>query len=127
MKQLESKFKDKLKKFLNEVPFCYHFTKEAMAIRGIPDLIGHIDGKFFALECKASESSKVDELQLYHIGRIIRCGGYAEIIHPTNAHAVLADLLAYCCGGVLSQSLKLLLDEYFPAAQPRKVSPRKKR
>ncbi len=58
---LEATFKRSLMKKLRTIPRSWFFSKEALAIRGIPDIIGIVDGTFVALEVKRSEgeASKV--------------------------------------------------------------------
>lgn len=127
MQGSENKFKNnKLIPFLKVLPRCYFFTKEAKSIRGIPDVICCINGNFVGLECKASEKSKVDELQEYHINRINLCCGYSVLIYPSNARTILENLLDFCYGVSSARSLESLLDEYFPYPKPQKATPRKK-
>jgi len=124
----ENKWRDfKLRPFLNKLPCSYHFVKEAKSVRGIPDLVGSCNGRFFALECKASKRAKLQPLQAYTVELINSSRGFAAIIYPENAHEVLVELLASCYGAASVPALLPLLCEYFPNRQLQKVSLRKKR
>lgn len=97
---LEHAFQKIVKKRLGEIPGLYHFTKEALAIRGIPDLIGCYKGRFFALELKRSSKEAAKKtgriaLQRYTLGLIRKAGGYAEIVHPDNLEQCLQALLNF--------------------------------
>jgi len=85
----ERDFQKKVKAYLNNMPRTYHFTKEALALRGIPDIIGCINGRFFALELKKSRSEARKTtgrivLQRYTMLEISRAGGYAVFVYPEN-------------------------------------------
>ena len=51
----EGKVKDKIRKFLKELPRCWHFApvSNGMGVAGIPDILCVIDGRFVGIECKA--------------------------------------------------------------------------
>ena len=84
----ENQFRDReiiplLKSFNNS----YYFIKEAVSVRGIPDIICCIDGKFVALEVKKSKSSlnhSRTKLQNYTIEKIIDANGVALFVFPEN-------------------------------------------
>ena len=96
MKGPENKFKDKIKKRLNLFPNSYHFTKEAVSLRVIPDIIGCSNGKFFALEVKASRNSNKTEMQKHILEKIKRAGSFASFIYPENEEEVLTALYEWC-------------------------------
>lgn len=50
---------------------------------GIPDLICNINGKFVAVELKA-ENGRPSELQTKNVNMIIKGGGYAFILYPSD-------------------------------------------
>jgi len=93
----ENKFKDELKRKLNNFPNQFHFTKEALALRGIPDIVGCINGKFFVLEVKASKYAKRTALQTYILSKVDRSGGFGAFIYPENSEDILQKLYAHCC------------------------------
>lgn len=95
---LEHSFQKKVKARLKAVPELYHFTKEAAAIRGIPDLIGCYRGRFFAWELKrsAKEAAKLKgriALQRHVLSLIRKAGGIGRIVHPDNLEECLRELL----------------------------------
>lgn len=80
------------------IPNSWFFIKEAASIRGIPDVIGLINGKFVALEFKKSVSEARKKtgrivLQRYNIGIVNKCGGYGTFIYPENFEDVYSHLL----------------------------------
>lgn len=96
---LEHDFQKVVKKRLKSLPNCYHFTKEAAAIRGIPDIIGCYQGTFFAWELKRSEAEARKKtgrivLQRHVIGLIRKAGGIGEIVYPENFEEKLTQLLS---------------------------------
>lgn len=62
---------------------------------GIPDLIGCVDGKFFAFEVKVpGKEGKATKLQMLMIEKIKEAGGHATIISdPEDAVAFVARRL----------------------------------
>jgi len=96
---LESAFKRIVKKRLDATPNLYHFTKEAAALRGIPDIIGCYKGKFFAWELKRSEKEAKKKtgrivLQRHIIELISKSGGIGKIVYPENLDQSFEELLS---------------------------------
>lgn len=94
---LEHKFQKQVKKRLNQIPNCWHFTKEALSLRGLPDIIGCCNGRFFAWELKRSEREASKRtgrivLQRHILGLIRKAGGIGEIVHPENLESKLQEL-----------------------------------
>jgi len=94
-------------KKLKGVRTIYFFTKEAVAIRGIPDIIGcTTSGRFFAWELKRSRwevyyktkkgiKSGRSTLQWHNIQKIRRAGGIAEFVYPENLYEKLKELISF--------------------------------
>jgi hypothetical protein len=62
----EGKVKDKIKAYLKTVSDCWFFMPigGAYSTHGIPDIIGHVNGWFFAIEVKAlGKVSNTTQLQ----------------------------------------------------------------
>ena len=80
----EGKVKKKVKVALDEIG-AYYFSPQAGAFgrAGIPDIVGCIKGRFFAIECKAG-SNTTTALQDKEIEKIRDVGGVALVINETN-------------------------------------------
>lgn len=95
---LESKFQKKVKQVLKDNGvFC--FVKEAKSLRGLPDIIGCYNGRFFGWELKRSPQEarkRTGRIVLQrHILKLIRKnGGIGEIVHPDNLDKKLQELLS---------------------------------
>lgn len=93
----ESTYQRKLLKKLRSIPNSYFIVKEAASIRGIPDILGCINGTFVALEVKRSleESKKYsprNALQNKTLADIVRVKGIAYKVYPENEEEVLLIL-----------------------------------
>jgi hypothetical protein len=77
----EEKVKAIIKQYLNSLPLCYWFMPPSNGFgrAGIPDFVGTINGKFFAIEAKA-EGGQVTALQARELDRINSMGGYAIVV-----------------------------------------------
>lgn len=96
---LERSFKNTVIKRLKEIDELYFFVKEALALRGIPDIIMCYKGRFFAWELKrdSKEASKKTGrivLQRYTLQLIRKAGGVGELVHPDNLEEKLEQLLS---------------------------------
>ena len=83
----ESRVKSKIKDFLKTVPKCWWFMPIGgpYSRQGIPDIIGHVDGKFFAIEVKApGKRSNLTELQKVEIVKISVNGGVVMVACDVN-------------------------------------------
>ena len=54
---------------------------------GVPDIVGCINGRFFAIECKAGDN-KPTALQLHHLNMIQLVGGRSLVVNEANIHEV---------------------------------------
>ena len=95
---LENKWRDsKLRPFLNTLPECEYFIKEAVSIRALPDIIGVWRGLPFYLEVKRSISELScprTKLQDYTLKKFEKAGAFSSFIYPENAQEVLQELIA---------------------------------
>lgn len=94
---LEKDFQRRVKKKLKEAG-VFHFVKEAKSLRGLPDIVGCYNGRFFGWELKrsAQEARKRTGrivLQRHILSQIRKHGGIGEIVHPDNLDKKLQDLL----------------------------------
>jgi hypothetical protein len=69
--------------------FCY--KAQATSRRGIPDIVGCVNGVFFALELKR-KGGKVAPIQKYTLEEITNAGGLALVVDETNWEDVLSGL-----------------------------------
>lgn len=97
---LESEFKNKIvKRDLDKLPNFYYLTKEALAIRGIPDIIFCANGRFGFLELKRSKkgvNSARSKLQEHVMNTARKAGAYASFAYPENWEHVLAEITSLC-------------------------------
>ena len=80
----ESKVEDKAKKILESLGAYYFMPATGGYGRsGIPDIVGCLNGIFFAIECKAN-GGRPTALQLREIDRINVAGGFAIVVDEDN-------------------------------------------
>ena len=92
MKQPETIFKERVQRLLKEkFPDAWFFKSSERSIRGIPDIIGVLGGRFIALELKVGRN-KADALQAYVLLKIKAAGGYAKVVTPVNLAAILEEM-----------------------------------
>lgn len=63
-----------------------------MTIKGIPDIIGVINGHFFAWELKREKIGKATRLQRLTLALIARAGGHVRIVDDSNYAEALKEL-----------------------------------
>jgi len=88
----ETKFRIKVDKLLKAIPDSWFESISQRSIRGTPDKIGCINGRFIALEFKTKEKSYLSRLQDSKIKKINKCGGYARVVYPENLNDILEEL-----------------------------------
>jgi hypothetical protein len=91
--QPESKFKIKVRAHLDTIPRSFFFKTQMVSLRGIPDFIGLINGRFVALELKVGKN-KLDALQRWVLSKIAGAGGVAIELRPENLEETIALLRA---------------------------------
>lgn len=85
----EAKVKAQVKKALVSLGAYYFMPATGGFGRsGVPDIVGCINGKFFAVECKAG-NNKPTALQEREMNAIRAAGGVALVINETNIGDVL--------------------------------------
>lgn len=89
-KQPETCFKEKVLADLKMIPDIWVLKTQEVSVRGIPDVLGCINGKFFALELKVG--SKVGMLQQFHLDKIKKCNGIGHVVTPKNWEWILSTL-----------------------------------
>lgn len=96
-KKPETLFKEKIKPRIESLPFSWWLKTQMLALLGIPDYIGCIDGRFVAMELKRSEKQMPTKLQQYVLNKINEAGGLGIRCNPQNFEEVFLSLkgLAY--------------------------------
>lgn len=80
----EKKVKDKVVTLLKEAGAYYFFpATHGYGRSGVPDIIGCLNGKFFAIECKAG-NNKPTALQEREMQRIRDTGGNTLVVNEEN-------------------------------------------
>lgn len=89
----EKIFENKIKKFLDSLPYTWHFKVWAgpYSKSGIPDLIACVNGKFVAIEVKGP-TGKPSELQKRNIRLIKESKGIAYILYPKDFESFKKDM-----------------------------------
>lgn len=80
----EKNFRKKVDAFLKLLPCCKSFSAQQLTIRGTPDKLLCLAGRFVGLELKASSSAHRSILQEYHLMEIRRAGGVGMFVFPEN-------------------------------------------
>ena len=83
-KKPETVFKERVARDLKKIPGIWFEKIQQVAIRGTPDYLICLAGKFIALELKASEKDLPDPLQRHKLMEILRAGGVALVAWPGN-------------------------------------------
>ena len=75
----EVNLQNKIITLLKKIPKVWYTKVSDRYITGVPDIIGCINGKFFALELKATKG-RASKLQEYNINKIKEAGGSVCIV-----------------------------------------------
>lgn len=94
---LESSVSKSIIKALKEIKGLWFIRVELKFIRGIPDILGVKQGRFFALETKRNESEALAVtprtiIQNRTLKKIRDAGGYATMIYPENQNEILDEI-----------------------------------
>lgn len=78
----EKSFENKIKRFLTDRG-CWHvkYFANRMTKSGVPDILACVNGRFVAIEVKASNGHP-SELQIWNRDKIREAGGIAIIVYP---------------------------------------------
>jgi hypothetical protein len=91
-KKPETVFKERVLKDLKEIPRLWAFKVDQRVLRGIPDIVGFVNGWGFAIELKKSKKDDADPLQSYILQRAKKAGAYTWVAHPANWQEILTEL-----------------------------------
>lgn len=78
-------------KRLATIAHSWFVKVQMLALRGVPDYLGVVNGRFVALELK-TEDGVVDGLQDWTLKRIAKCGGFVRVVRPSNLDEVINEL-----------------------------------
>lgn len=97
----EKNFENRIRAFLKTLSNEWHFKHwgGGYAKAGIPDLIGCINGKFVAIEVKAS-NGKLSPLQVRTLNKITSAGGYAVAVYPDQFDELKEKLISISKGEI---------------------------
>lgn len=79
----ETKFRKKVDQFLKTLKHTYAMSIQQVSLRGHPDKVLSVNGRFVALELKAA-GGRATKLQEYTLNQIRKSGGYALVVSPEN-------------------------------------------
>lgn len=79
----ETRFAAQVKDRLEEIPRCWFFKTQMLSRLGIPDIVGTVNGQFFALELKVGKN-KATLLQQHVLKKIAEAGGFTDVTYPEN-------------------------------------------
>ena len=94
-KQPETRFSEKVRDDLTPLAAAnvLWFAKiQQVGIRGTPDYLLCVRGRFVALELKREKGLKADPLQTYNCGKINSCGGISFVANPENWGEILEKI-----------------------------------
>lgn len=90
--QSERMFRKKTYKEIDSLSNTFRESIQQVALRGSPDVILCINGKFVALEYKRSANAKISKLQEYKAEKISNAGGFHYFVYPENWDQVFGIL-----------------------------------
>lgn len=80
----EKNFETRVRNYLSSIGgWSVKFFANSYTTRGIPDLLCCVNGKFLAIEVKAT-NGRASKLQEITIEQIKNAGGYGIILYPQN-------------------------------------------
>lgn len=88
----ETRFKNRLMPKLKGIPKSHWYKIQQKGLRGTPDILGVVNGRFVALELK-KDGGKATTLQEFELKQIEKAGGYAKLVEPADEKNILEDLL----------------------------------
>jgi hypothetical protein len=88
----ETIFKNRIRPHLNALPNSWWVKIQQVALRGIPDFLGCINGQFIALELKKDPKAPIGKMQIYILSQIEKVGGYCRVLYPENWEVIFEEL-----------------------------------
>lgn len=91
-KKPETLFKEKVASALKSLSSCYFVKIQQVTIRGTPDFIICLCGRFIAIELKRSRLAAISPIQQFNLEKIAQAGGDALIVFPENWEVTFKEL-----------------------------------
>ena len=88
----ETVFKNRIRPALDALPSSWWVKVQQVGIRGTPDILGCLNGRFVALELKCDKSKHADPLQTYLMHKIEDANGVSFVVTPENWPVVYREL-----------------------------------
>jgi hypothetical protein len=90
----ETLFEEKVRDDLALLKGGWFFKLMAGSIRGLPDRVGCLKGRFIALELKVGPN-RADKLQGWTLGKLKAAGAYTAVVTPENWGKIYAELQSF--------------------------------
>ena len=88
----EGKVKLKVAKQLASVgAYFFYPATGGYGSSGVPDIVGCLRGRFFAIECKAGNAEPT-ALQKSNLNSIVSAGGFAMVVNELNVDTVATEM-----------------------------------
>jgi len=84
LKQAETKFKEKVSRWLKNHPNIWFVKIQMVSTRGIPDYLICVSGQFLGIELKSSKTATRAPLQEWTLNAIAAAGGIGLVVFPEN-------------------------------------------
>ena len=96
--QPETRFKIRLRPQLEAIPSSYWIKIQQVTLRGDPDFVGSVGGRFVALELKVPGGAE-EALQTYKLAKLRAAGAWCRTVYPRDVERLLKDLKRLAAGG----------------------------
>lgn len=112
MKKAETIFKEKVLSDLKRLSNAWFTKVQQVCIHGTPDIIGVVCGFFIAIELKAKEKDRPDNMQAYTLDKIRLCGcGLVFVAYPENWKEIYIFLTWLSSSGLARAMAAYILEE----------------
>jgi len=101
-KKAETVFRERIRPYLEKLPYTCVVPIQQKAIRGVPDFLLCIRGVFVGLELKKDGKTQPDKLQTWWLTRIGEAGGQPIVACPENWKGVY-EFLSGLANGTLGE------------------------
>lgn len=91
-KKEETLFKERVAKALKTLPNTWFVKIQQVSLRGIPDFLLCIGGRFVAIELKSSRRAHRNPLQEWTLDTIAKTGGHAYLVSPETWPDLFSDI-----------------------------------